>query len=78
MTPARTASAADLHAMDCLLPIRTVQKRVGLSSTSIYRLMAEADFPQPVKVGPKAVRWSSREIEHWVALRPRGGTERVR
>ena len=44
---------------------------VGLSPASIYRRMAGiGDFPHPVRVGPRAVRWSLRDIEQWISERP--------
>ena len=54
-----------------LLHRREVEARTGLSRTSIYRQMEAERFPRPVKVGPKAVRWSELEIEAWLASLPR-------
>ena len=48
-----------------------VELRCGLARTSIYRLMRVGAFPEPVKVGPRAVRWPESEIEQWLAERPR-------
>ena len=54
-----------------LLHRREVEARTGLSRTSIYRQMEAGRFPRPVKVGPKAVRWSEHEIEAWLSSLPR-------
>ena len=52
-----------------------VETRVGLSTTSLYRLMRAGKFPRPIRVGPKAVRWSENAIENYLAGRPiAGGT----
>ena len=48
-----------------------VESRTGLARSSIYRLMRAGQFPEPLKVGPKAVRWPESEIEIWLASRPR-------
>ena len=56
---------------DRLLRREEVESRVGLKRSSIYREMRAGRFPLPVKVGPRAVRWSSTEIETWLASRPR-------
>ena len=48
-----------------------VELRCGLARTTIYRMMRAGTFPEPVKVGPRAVRWAESEIERWVAERPR-------
>ena len=42
-----------------------------LSPSTIYRLMREEDFPEPIKIGPRAVRWRREEVEEWLASRPR-------
>ena len=54
-----------------LLPRREVESMTGLSRTSIYRLMRLGQFPEPVRVGPKAVRWSEEELVSWLASRPK-------
>ena len=61
---------------DRLLVIGDVVRRCGLSRSTVYRLMNEGRFPYSIQVGPRAVRWSSFELEEWVAARPRGAGER--
>ena len=61
---------------DRLLRRDEVELRCGLARTSIYRMMRAGTFPEPVKVGPRAVRWAESEIEHWVAERPRAHGDR--
>ena len=60
-----------MTAADRLMRRSEVEGRVGLSRTSIYRLMRQGRFPEPVRVGPKAVRWPASEVEAWLAARPR-------
>ena len=50
---------------DLLLRRADVERRTGLSCTTIYRLMRAGAFPEPVRVGPRAVRWPASEIEAW-------------
>ena len=54
-----------------LLTRHEVEERVGLKRSSIYRLMRDDDFPEPIKVGIRAVRWLETEINSWLASRPR-------
>ena len=54
-----------------LLTRREVEARAGLSRSSLYRLMRQGLFPKPLRVGVRAVRWPSSEIEAWLASRPR-------
>ena len=48
-----------------------VERRCGLARTSIYRMMRAGTFPEPLKVGARAVRWPESEVEAWLSARPR-------
>ena len=48
---------------------REVEEIVGLSRTSIYRLMESGEFPRPVRITKKAVRWPESTIGKWLAER---------
>ncbi|MFY1843658.1 helix-turn-helix transcriptional regulator [Achromobacter xylosoxidans] len=48
---------------------QSVEQMTGLSRSSIYSFMARNRFPKPIQIGPKAVRWSSREILSWMSER---------
>ena len=56
---------------DRLLNRVEVERRVGLKKSALYRLMRDGEFPEPLRISPKAVRWSQREIEAWVGQLPR-------
>ena len=56
--------------MNRFLRLKEVEQMVGLSRASIYRHMDRGDFPHPVRVGPRAVRWRLRDIEQWISERP--------
>ncbi|MDE0604056.1 AlpA family phage regulatory protein [Candidatus Poribacteria bacterium] len=56
---------------DILLTRRQVEARCCLSTSSIYRFMRDGLFPEPIRVGRRAVRWHATEIEEWLASRPR-------
>ena len=60
---------------DRLLTRAEVESRVGLTKTSIYRMMRAGRFPEPLKISTRAVRWSATEIEAWLADRPRASGE---
>lgn len=61
--------------IDRLVARTEVEERFGLSCTTIYRLMRAGKFPEPIKVGGKAVRWRESELDAWVASRPRASGE---
>ena len=57
---------------DVLLTRREVERRTGLSRSTIYRKMREGSFPVPLKVSERAVRWRDRDIRAYVGeSRPR-------
>ena len=56
---------------DQLLRREQVEQRTTLSCSAIYRLMRAGQFPEPVQIGPRAVRWRSNEIEDYINTRPR-------
>lgn len=47
--------------------------RVGLKRSGIYKLIAEGDFPRPVKLGARAVGFFEHEIDEWMERLPRSG-----
>ena len=56
---------------DRLLRLSEVQARCGISRSSVYRMMRVGAFPEPLRVGERAVRWPESEINDWLASRPR-------
>lgn len=54
-----------------LIPIITVCDRTGLSPSTIYDRLASrgGDFPNPKKVGKRAVRWLEQEVSDWIESR---------
>lgn len=42
----------------------------GLSTSSVYRMMAEKKFPRPVRLGRNSVGWRSTSVQEWVTSRP--------
>ena len=49
-----------------LLRIRDVVKLTALSSSTITRMRNAGQFPQPVKIGSRAVRWRLSDIKAWI------------
>ena len=56
---------------DVLLTRREVERRTGLSRSTLYKKMREGTFPVPLKVSERAVRWRERDIRAYVESRPR-------
>ena len=56
---------------DRLLRLGEVLTRTGLARSTVYRKMRDGSFPEPLKIGARAVRWPESEIEAWLAACPR-------
>ena len=56
---------------DVLLTRREVERRTGLSRSTLYRKMRDGSFPVPLKVSERAVRWRESDIRAYVDSRPR-------
>lgn len=52
------------------LRIHAVVRLTGLGRSTIYRLIANHRFPNPVRLGPRAVAWRRTEIDEWSEARP--------
>jgi len=51
--------------VDKLLTLPEVRGLVGLSSSTLYRMIERGDFPHPVKIG-RAARWPTSEIATFI------------
>ncbi|GIK85274.1 MAG: AlpA family phage regulatory protein [Betaproteobacteria bacterium] len=52
-----------------LIRRREVQRRTGLSRTTIYEKIARGEFPPPINLGARSVGWVEAEIQRWVTGR---------
>lgn len=48
---------------------RQVEARTGLGRSSIYALIAEGQFPAPIRLSTNTVGWLEHEIDAWIAER---------
>src|SRR5262245_61370688 len=51
------------------LRILDVSKRVGLSRSSIWKMVKEGDFPAPCRLSRRSVGWFELDIEPWLRSR---------
>jgi prophage regulatory protein len=52
-----------------ILRRKQVEKRTGLSRSTIYLRIQEGTFPRPISLGARAVGWLENEIDAWLASR---------
>ena len=76
----RSTTNAELHTNhrlegikndDYLISVKEVGRRTGLTRGTVNYLMTTSDFPLPLKLGIRTVRWWSSEIDHWLMTRER-------
>ena len=50
-----------------LIRLPEVLKRTGFGKAWIYRLINEGLFPQPIKIGSRAIAFVESEVDEWIA-----------
>ena len=54
---------------ETILRLPEVKARTKLGRSTIYDAMQRGDFPQPMKLGLRAVGWIEAEVDAWVEAR---------
>lgn len=52
-----------------LIRIQEASRRTGYGKSWIYKLIAQNRFPQPIKIGSRAIAFVESEIDEWVNKR---------
>ena len=56
---------------DCqLIRLPEVMRLVGLSRSTVLKMVAEGAFPAPILIGKRAVAWRVRDVIAWIEDRP--------
>ena len=58
--------AIEQHAVK-ILRRRQVERRTGLSRSSIYERIKLGSFPAPIRLGGRAVGWLEIEVDGWLS-----------
>ena len=61
-TPTPTAPA--------ILRASQVVDMIGVSRTTLWRMVKSASFPSPIKLSERAVGWRARDVSAWIESRP--------
>ena len=59
-----------------VLRLPDVLERVGLSKSTLWRLINDGEFPEPIKLGPRASGWIEEEVVAWIASRSRAANRK--
>lgn len=62
-------SSEQAHAIINIRRLPDVMLMTGLPESSIYRLMAQDEFPRPVKLSAKRVGWQLHEVQAWISAK---------
>jgi prophage regulatory protein len=71
LTTARPPLVADGTNTPLFLRIGVVMRLTGLGRSTIYRMMAEDAFPQPVRLTRRLIAWRRTDLDRWSDSRPR-------
>ena len=41
-----------------------------LSKSTLYHLIKQGQFPEPVRISPRSVRWRKSDVVTWLTARP--------
>ena len=55
--------------LDRLLTNKQLVAEIGISRSTIYRLLQRGAFPRPISFGPRCMRWMESDIKAWLAER---------
>ena len=56
-----------------LLDRHEVEGMVKMPRSTLYESMANGNFPKPIQVGKRSVRWFEDEVVAWMESRKRAG-----
>ena len=56
--------------LDRMMRISEVIDVLGVSRSTLYRMVAGGGFPRPVRVGQRATRWRQSDIQQWMDSLP--------
>nr|WED68470.1 AlpA family transcriptional regulator [Pectobacterium colocasium] len=57
-----------MNTQNRLIRFPEVMRKTGFGKTWLYRLISEESFPQPVKIGIRAVAFVENEIDEWIVV----------
>ncbi|MDY4367624.1 AlpA family transcriptional regulator [Pectobacterium brasiliense] len=57
-----------MNTQNRLIRFPEVMRKTGFGKAWLYRLISEERFPQPVKIGIRAVAFVEHEIDEWIVV----------
>lgn len=50
----------------CILRLRTVMERTGLTRSTLYRMIQLGAFPKQLRISRRCIGWREYELEEWL------------
>ena len=66
MHPTPNANPTTPGPAESLLRLPQVEAMVGMKKSKIYSLLQAGQFPAPVRLGPRSVRWKGSAVRAWI------------
>jgi prophage regulatory protein len=67
-----TQNASSTSNLDQIHRPKPLAKRLGVSTTTIWRMRGRHEFPEPVQISPGAIGWRESDVQAWLATRAKG------
>ena len=61
--------------VDRLIRLKELIKLIGLSRSTVYKLISESKFPKSIKLTERTVVWRLSEISAWVETKQQRGAQ---
>jgi prophage regulatory protein len=52
--------------MSELYRIKTLSQKLDMGVSTIWKMVNEGNFPQPIKLGVKHTAWRSEDVQEWM------------
>ena len=49
---------------------------IDLSRSTVWKLLSEGKFPNPIRLGPRSIGWRIKDVEDWIECREQINTKR--
>jgi len=48
---------------------KMMYEKLGISSTTLWRMIQRGEFPAPIQISPRRVGWLEEDVDQWIEKR---------
>ena len=63
-------------ASDRMISVDEIKGLMGISTSTVWRLIAYKGFPKPFALGTQVRRWWLSDVHQWIQMQPRVASDR--